>query len=287
LQLDEGARKTAPSAWMEACSRNTVGPTPVVQPMRIPLVSDNALGVCIGCANFCWVSSQLSPFPVGMKGSCNCAAIKASSGGGQECIFCGGEALPPSHDDPEYISTKRSMRVAAEQAEDIVQQSVLGEIMKGSATAAAGVNEMMSRIRGSMSTVEGYERKDYQDEALKVIPVKLLLQRAADRFTNKKNEAASYEDQVIRELLHWFKREFFKWVNSPNCATCNGATQAIGMGQPNEEERRNGAGRVEIYKCNKGCGGQTRFPRYNNPVVSSFNVNVLCVWSLRLIAVSS
>ncbi len=64
---------------------------------------------------------------------------------------------------------------------------------------------------------------------LLVCIVKLLLKRAADRFTEKRNETALYEDQVVFELLHWFKREFFKWVNNPPCTSCGSSeTKCIG-----------------------------------------------------------
>ena len=36
------------------------------------------------------------------------------------------------------------------------------------------------------------------------------------------------------------------------------------MGQPNSEDTRWGAGRVELYRC-ASCSHVTRFPRYNHP----------------------
>lgn len=38
-------------------------------------------------------------------------------------------------------------------------------------------------------------------------------------------------------------------------------TQAVGMGQPNADDLKYGAGRVELYRCPL-CSTETRFPRY-------------------------
>ena len=72
------------------------------------------------------------------------------------------------------------------------------------------------------------------------------------------------EDMFLLELLAWFKTEFFKWVDAPNCDFCGSATTNQGMAAPTADDLRWGANRVENYRCNS-CGRQTRFPRYNHP----------------------
>ena len=74
------------------------------------------------------------------------------------------------------------------------------------------------------------------------------------------------EDALALELISWFKRDFFKWVDKAPCDYCGyQQTQLAQMGGPNAEEVQHGAGRVEVYFCPR-CSLNTRFPRYNDPV---------------------
>jgi hypothetical protein len=91
--------------------------------------------------------------------------------------------------------------------------------------------------------------------------------------------AATQTDHKIRLLLKWFKEDFFTWVNSPQCASCEvpprplgggalmskGDTKPSGRSEPTEEERRYTARGAELSRCQK-CGRIERFPRYNDPV---------------------
>lgn len=53
-----------------------------------------------------------------------------------------------------------------------------------------------------------------KDRALEVIPVHRLYEEAAEK------EDEPLDDEVIRRLLHWFKNDFFTWVNQPPCDSC-------------------------------------------------------------------
>jgi hypothetical protein len=82
-------------------------------------------------------------------------------------------------------------------------------------------------------------------------------------------------DHKVRLLLKWFKEEFFKWVNSPECPICKvlalilslhkGETRPIGIVPPTDEEARYTARNVELSRCQK-CNREVRFPRYNDPI---------------------
>ncbi|XFG14737.1 hypothetical protein AB1E19_018361 [Capra hircus] len=75
----------------------------------------------------------------------------------------------------------------------------------------------------------------------------------------------SEEDFLLLELLHWFKEEFFHWVNDIVCSKCGGQTKSRGESLlPNDEELKWGANRVEDHYCD-ACQLSNRFPRYNNP----------------------
>ncbi|KAI8070514.1 hypothetical protein BC940DRAFT_212888, partial [Gongronella butleri] len=99
-----------------------------------------------------------------------------------------------------------------------------------------------------------------QEKALQAIPVHILYERASDKTTDD-DELTDY---VTRELLHWFKADFFKWVNEAPCDRCEAKTQFVGTARPTPEEANYGAGTVEMYYCHQ-CTIQTRFPRYNDP----------------------
>lgn len=82
----------------------------------------------------------------------------------------------------------------------------------------------------------------------------------------KENED-QYTDNLVKELLRFFKQDFFKWCDKPDCERCkNNANQNfIGAQQPTAEETRFQSGGVEVYKCSV-CQNVTRFPRYNDPI---------------------
>jgi len=75
----------------------------------------------------------------------------------------------------------------------------------------------------------------------------------------------SYEISFMRVLVRWFKHEFFSWTNAPRCEHCGSTeTKTVGRADPTPEEKHFKANTVEVAACSK-CGGQTRFPRYNDP----------------------
>lgn len=84
-----------------------------------------------------------------------------------------------------------------------------------------------------------------------------------------KESEEQYTDNLVKELLRYFKQDFFKWCNAPDCSKCgdNSSQNQVSMGTegPNNEEARFDCWVVEVYKCNN-CGTTTRFPRYNNPI---------------------
>ena len=76
-----------------------------------------------------------------------------------------------------------------------------------------------------------------------------------------------YRDLLLLELKEWFKTDFFSWVDSPPCPSCGGPTQSCGMGVATAQEREDGAGRVEMYKCDKCRMENIRFARWEEVVM--------------------
>eukprot|EP00929_Paragymnodinium_shiwhaense_P052380 TRINITY_DN26243_c0_g1_i1.p1 TRINITY_DN26243_c0_g1~~TRINITY_DN26243_c0_g1_i1.p1 ORF type:complete len:677 (+),score=184.97 TRINITY_DN26243_c0_g1_i1:223-2253(+) len=103
-----------------------------------------------------------------------------------------------------------------------------------------------------------YEDLKAQRAALDQVPVCRLHEEAV-------KATDSYEVAFMKQLLRWFKTEFFTWCNAPVCVHCGSKkTKTVGSTGPTPVEKAFGAGHVEVAQCGD-CGAQTRFPRYNDP----------------------
>ncbi|KAG0944069.1 hypothetical protein G6F32_007463 [Rhizopus arrhizus] len=99
-----------------------------------------------------------------------------------------------------------------------------------------------------------YEDPSLLEYALDVIPLQRLYEEASPE--------PSVEDNVIKRLLHWFKNEFFTWVNNPPCDHCGHTeTRWESTLEPTADEKTYGAFTVEGFRC-LACTRQVRFPRY-------------------------
>lgn len=128
---------------------------------------------------------------------------------------------------------------------------------------SAPTKEFLSRVEGYHRAVCKYENTSLQDKAREVAPIEQLKAKAEERLKCNLNEYPTYELALAKELLIWFKEEFFTWVNSPECWSCGNETTMVGMAEPTDHELKHQASRVEQHDCNK-CGASTRFPRYND-----------------------
>ena len=136
---------------------------------------------------------------------------------------------------------------------EVVQMLLPREV---SAAEQQARQEMHGRIMGHAESVMQYEDPLAQALALSSIPLEAL--DAAARTS----EGSRHCKAFVKELLRWFKQDFFTWTDQPPCSFCGGKTSNVGMGQPTPEEQADGAGRVELYQCTL-CSAQTRFPRFN------------------------
>ncbi|ETV85810.1 hypothetical protein, variant 2 [Aphanomyces astaci] len=134
------------------------------------------------------------------------------------------------------------------------------------ATAAIHFEREEARLKqmlaGQLHNTLKYERQDYQAQALAAIPLARLHERARANPTPQ----PTFEIEVLRQLITWFKHEFFSWMNAPACRVC-GAPDTLSIrqeGPVTPEEIAGEAGRVEVYEC-RLCQAITRFPRYNDP----------------------
>lgn len=123
-------------------------------------------------------------------------------------------------------------------------------------------------LQSNFQHVMVYENPELQLKARSCIPHEQLSSTAKERLEQAKQEDSECnlkeEDLLLLELLHWFKQEFFTWVDSLPCSRCGGQTQSSEALAPSTEDLRWGAQRVENHYC-PTCQLSTRFPRYNNP----------------------
>jgi len=115
------------------------------------------------------------------------------------------------------------------------------------------------KCAGALKTAERYEDESAQQIALANVPLNELQDKALEE------DPDNFTDQLLKQLLRWFKHSFFSWVNQLKCSSCGQGTKNVGMTQPTEEDLQFGAGRVEVHRCEK-CHINMRFPRYNDPV---------------------
>lgn len=89
-----------------------------------------------------------------------------------------------------------------------------------------------------------------------------------DEAESKGMAEFDYADQLIKELLNWYKTEFFTWVNKPPCIQCGNKDEQTINGihpvRPYKTEHFKGkAYIVERYLCSK-CNSTYEFPRFND-----------------------
>uniref|UniRef100_A0A8D1CTT7 Peptide-N(4)-(N-acetyl-beta-glucosaminyl)asparagine amidase n=2 Tax=Sus scrofa TaxID=9823 RepID=A0A8D1CTT7_PIG len=172
-----------------------------------------------------------------------------------------------------------------------------------SAPMVTGDSVILKVLRSNIQHVLVYENLALQEKALACIPVQELKRRSQEKLSRARkldkgprnmdpqmglpvcalvllvgscyrtqeptciNQSThlNEEDFLLLELLHWFKEEFFHWVNDMACSKCGGQTKSRGTSLfPSDDERKWGADRVEDHYCD-ACQLSNRFPRYNNP----------------------
>jgi len=209
--------------------------------------------VCLACAKFC--HPDVLSLPENFKEEnfvCECSKIS-----GTECKFdtldltyifgteennktLKNEIITKCKNALAEYTAERKKKLEKQKLEEIKRKTLLRDFyFEGS-------------IKGNMQLISNYKDPETQKRIKEIIP---------------KRKENSTSKEYVKELLHWYKNEFFTWCNKPKCPLCNSDKdiKSVTTCPSNEEEKKYQSSRTEVYCC-QGCGGnEVRFPRYNSP----------------------
>ena len=212
--------------------------------------------VCLACAQQCHPNEFNLSQPEDFKEEnfvCECCQIK-----GNKCKFdsCELTYIFGSEDKDENAkneiiakcknilseyNSNRKKSIEKQKLEEIKQKTLLRDF------------HFEDSIRGDMQLISNYKDPETQKKIKEIVP---------------KRKENSTSQEYVKELLHWYKKEFFSWCNKPKCPICDSDKniQNLGACRSNEFEKKYQASTTELYSC-LGCGGiEVRFPRYNHPI---------------------
>lgn len=112
-----------------------------------------------------------------------------------------------------------------------------------------------------------YTNSSWQSKVMDTLDLETIYRNAEDlQRDSGEIHQLEYQDFLVKELLRYFKQDFFHWCDKPDCAGCgtNEYQEFKANIEPNKEEEKYQCSVVELFKCSK-CGSLTRFPRYNDP----------------------
>lgn len=119
----------------------------------------------------------------------------------------------------------------------------------------------------SLTRLIGNLTDEEKNEAIDAVLASSVYDRVKEKEEEQKSEY-DYVDQLVKELLKWFKEEFFTWVNKLNCPGCGNKEQdrirnIMGCKPYKDEHFRGKASIIERFQC-LNCEKIYEFPRYND-----------------------
>ena len=123
---------------------------------------------------------------------------------------------------------------------------------------------VISSILSLANCIDRYRDTSALDAALDSIDLEKIYGNLEKRESENTNAQLDYDDLLVLELLHYFKNDFFTWVNNPKCSCGSEDVESKGgkRGTPGNLDQ---ISIIEVYQC-KRCGQLVEFPRINNPV---------------------
>ncbi|ELW62502.1 Peptide-N(4)-(N-acetyl-beta-glucosaminyl)asparagine amidase [Tupaia chinensis] len=164
---------------------------------------------------------------------------------------------------------KRKSQEKLSRARKLDKDHLLKEQESSKGASVTADSTILNILQSNIQHVLVYENLALQEKALACIPVQELKRKSQEKLSRArkldKGTKVSNEDFLLLELLHWFKEEFFHWVNNVLCSKCGGQTRSRENSLlPSDDELKWGAKKVEDHYCD-ACQFSNRFPRYNNP----------------------
>ena len=211
--------------------------------------------VCLACAKICHQEIYNATQPEEFKEEkfiCECSKIKNHKCFFNSCelTYIFGNEEKDENFKNELITkfqqtltdynTKRKDDIEKQKREEIKQKTLLRDF------------HFEQSIRGDMQLISNYKDPETQKIIKELVP---------------KRKENSTSQEYVKELLHWFKKEFFSWCNKPKCPICDSDKNIkhINTVRSNEYERKFQAYNTEVYICEACEGIEVRFPRYNSP----------------------
>ena len=134
-------------------------------------------------------------------------------------------------------------------------RSTISENINNLNTVKGNNKKFANKLLNSFEHVLIYEQESLKRKALLSIPTERLKSDAKNKYDSYKAitlEKLPYDfnDFLLIELLAWFKNEFFKWINQPDCDYCNSNEKMTFLHNdfPNLNEKIWMANNVEVYK---------------------------------------
>ncbi|KAI3405276.2 PNG1 [Candida oxycetoniae] len=121
-------------------------------------------------------------------------------------------------------------------------------------------------IHANLNVLLAHKDSRSIDIALDTIDLAKIYENVDKLEQENKDPNLGYDDLVVKELLRYFKHDFFKWINSPDCPC--GSDKVISKGAsrfPSNTSNPHKISIVEVYQCEK-CKQRVEFPRVNNPL---------------------
>lgn len=121
------------------------------------------------------------------------------------------------------------------------------------------------RLQVYQLQVKEFEDPEVQMKVLQIVPVEKLKEQAKSNLSENDNDE---QVSLLKEVLKWFKQDFFTWVNNPPCYRCvapkNTKTKIVQTERASPQEFKNGkASKCEIFMCEL-CNCTIRFARYED-----------------------
>ncbi|VDM37775.1 unnamed protein product [Toxocara canis] len=169
---------------------------------------------------------------------------------------------------PTFVFVKNNQEVDRLMGADAseLERKIVRHITTNAATSADSQKVATLEERQFLEKFVYYSQmmQKYEDEVAQTLAVSVM---PSEQLKEKSIRCGTVDQfELLRNLLSWFKTEFFHWVDTPTCESCGTVTLSSSRtnGMPTEEEKEFGANRVEVYVC-KRCLREVRFPRYNDP----------------------